>query len=92
MQPLAELQESWLEAVMTDQPGLLRSAIAQPPRDSTDVRIAIYTEGYLLRLLEALSIIFPFTKKIIGSIYFQQSPGFLLITLCCWLSLANYFF
>jgi hypothetical protein len=82
MQPLSELQKNWLEAVTMGRPAILRSVILPPPRDSIDVRIAIYADAYILRLIDSLAIIFPYFKKWVGEkkfdeigrIYFKEHP------------------
>jgi hypothetical protein len=77
MPQLVDLQKKWLDAVITAQPTLIHSAIIPPPRDSVDVRIAIYTEGYLLRLIEVLSVIYPYLTQWMGEKRFaEMSKGY----------------
>jgi hypothetical protein len=71
MNALRELQLTFQRFVYSED-SQIAPAIAASGKASTQTRLAIYSEGYRLRLLEALGAAFPMLKTLAGDAEFER--------------------
>lgn len=77
MTTLYELQKKFQDYVLSPQPGMDREVIGTPNADAT-TRLEIYSDGYRLRLIEALATDYVALKALAGDEQFDRlARGFI---------------
>jgi hypothetical protein len=71
MTELAQLQEQFQQFIVSGQTGI-NDSIVQTELVSVDTRLAIYRDGYKLRLIESLTTSFPAVHVYLGTEAFQK--------------------